>query len=291
LAKELRSNLLEDTLATIDPKRVFLIPSGGGTPAAASDGDPAGTVDCTCPGISAAGAIVLLGAAGESIAGWSLGYVQLKFIATDYARYRGNRDADGSLVFTKSNLILCRDTDETSPEIWYDPIAGGITPSSFFLLGFAIPMPRGTTVLPAGTRIPPSGEFPLASGFLDAPERHFDAVIFNTASGQNNFIHHLDVGLAFCTLLTARDPGGSIHFLKHFYWNVRWEALFQRDAMNIPQITRIVHFQLNIQHTVHSGTSSDPRFRGREADMTLPISNVVSGHPPRIRTARNWSLM
>jgi hypothetical protein len=266
-------------MATIDIRASTLLPHGGGTPTAASDGDPAGDVDCDTPRISAAGATVLTGTPGESLAGWALGFIQLKFIATDYARYRGTHDSHGSLVFTRSNQIVCRDTDEDHPEVWYDPIVGGIVGG------------RGTLELRADSVIPPSGQFAFAAGFWDKPHRSFDAVVPNTATHRDNFVYHTDVGLAFCTMLVARDPARHFHFLKHFYWNVRWEALWQRDAAGVPQMSRNIHMQLNIQHTVHFGLSNDSRFRGQETNMSLPISNDVSGRPPRIHPVRDWSQM
>jgi hypothetical protein len=222
--------------------------------------------------------VVLRGRAGESLAGWALGYIQLKFIATDYARYRGNTVAEGSVRVTRSNQILCRDTDEASPELWYDPITMGIVGT------------RGTRVLPAGTVLPASGEFTLTSGLWDAPGRSFDHAVRNTLTRTDNSLHHIDIGLQFCAMLTAREPGGRYHVLKHFYWNVRWEAHFQRDRAGVPQV-RIPadHFQLNIQRQVHSGVPNDARFRGRELDARLPISNTISRRPDRVHPARDWS--
>lgn len=264
-------------MAELDRRSATLTPHGGGTPTATPHPGTPGDVTCQCPGISATGSVVLRGTPGESLAGWALGYIQLKFIATDYARYRGAAMGDGSVRVTRSNQILCRDTDEASPELWYDPISWGIYGA------------RGTRVLPAGTVVPAGGEFTLTSGLGDAPRRSFDAQVANSVTHAQNFIHHLDVGLQFCSMLTAREPGGRYHVLKHFYWNVRWELHLTRDAAGLPAVQRVDHLQLNVQRTVHSGVPEDARFRGRELDMTLPISNTITRRPVRVHPVRDWS--
>jgi hypothetical protein len=266
-------------MARIDPAHTTLVPHGGGTPTVALNAAAPAGFDFRCPGITAAGSIRLLGAPGESVAGWTLGYVQLKYIGTNYARYRGATDRAGSMLVTGSNQIVCRDTDEASPAVWYDPIAWGIHAG------------RGTRQLPAGTVIPPSGFLDVVSGFGDAPRRHWPSVMTNpVAHGHpNNFLHHADIGLAFCTMLTARDPANNFHLLKHFYWNVRWELMFTHNAAGAVAAGRIVHLQLNIQHHVHSGPSNDRRFRGLELAMVIPISNTVSRRPNRIRAKGDWS--
>lgn len=266
-------------MAELDRGSASLSPTAGGLPTVVPVGGATGHIDCSCPGISAAGSVTLHGAPGESLAGWALGYLQLKFIATDYSRYRGNSTTLGSVRVTRSNQILCRDTDEASPELWYDPISWGIHGT------------RGTRVLPAGTVVPPGGgTYLLSAGFGDAPGRNFDSFVANSATRTNNFIHHVDIGLQFCTMLTARDPAGRYHVLKHFYWNVRWESHFRRDLAGAPQVVLPAdHLQLNIQRAVHSGVPNDRRFRGRELDATLPISNDVTRRPARLHPARDWS--
>jgi hypothetical protein len=70
----------------------------------------------------------LTGAAGENVANWILGFIQLKYIGSDHARYRGATDRDSSALISNSNQILCRDTNLASAEVWYDSLnAGGTT--------------------------------------------------------------------------------------------------------------------------------------------------------------------
>lgn len=221
----------------------------------------------------------LNGTPGESLAGWTLGYVQLKFIGTNYARYKGARDHDGSMYVTGNNQIVCRDTDEASPAVWYDPISWGIHGA------------RGTRVLAAGTTMPAAGFLDVTAGFDDAPQRSWPTVQVNTvAPGRpNNYLHHVDIALHFCTLLTARDPANNYYLLKHFYWNVRWELLFTRSAGGVIAPGHVIHQELNIQRTVHTGPSNDRRFHHMELAMVIPISNTVSRRPLRVRAVRDWS--
>ena len=271
-------------MAELDITTASLVPAGGGVPTATPSGGADGFVNFDTPAgrarsITAAGSVILRGREGEALGGWALGYIQLKFIATDYARYRGNTVAEGSTRVSRSNMILCRDSDEGTDELWYDPVGDGVVDG------------HGTTVVADGTPMPASGAYTLESAFGDSPGRSFDNVVRNTTTRVDNFLYHADIGLQFCTMLTVRNPAGHFRVLKHFYWNIRWEAHFQRDRLGVPQVRLPAdHFQLNIQRKVHSGVPDDPRFKGREFDNTLPISLTVSGRPERLTFARDWSL-
>jgi hypothetical protein len=266
-------------VATIDLAHTSLRPLGGGRPTVRLDATAPASFEFRCPGFIATGTMRLRGASGEALGGWTLGYVQLKFIGTNYARYQGARDRDGSILVTGSNQIVCRDTDEASPAVWYDPVSWGIHGA------------RGTRVLAAGTTIPASGFLDVVAGFGDAPHRSWPTVHSNTAipSRPDNFLHHVDIALHFCTVLTARDPANNFHLLKHFYWNVRWELMFTRSAAGVIAPGQVIHQELNIQRTVHSGASNDRRFQHRELAMIIPISNTVSRQPNRVHCSRDWS--
>ena len=172
------------------------------------------------PSIHAYASMRLTGTPGENVAGWTLGFIQLKYIATDYARYRGASDRNGSILITGNNRIVCRDTDDASTEVWYDSLnAGGATG------------PSGTNKLAAGTVIPPSGFLDVPAHLYDQPHRTWPSAAHNhgVAGNPSNFLHHVDIGLAFCTMLVARDPANRFHTLMHFYWNVRWAADVHRQ--------------------------------------------------------------
>lgn len=270
-----------DSLAVVLPflGRVAL---PGVPPSVTRDAGPWVGFDFNSPTIDAFGSLRLTGTPGESVAGWTLGFIQLKYIGTNYARYRGATDRAGSILITGSNQILCRDTDIGSAEVWYDSLNSGGTTG-----------PNGTNRLAAGTVIPPAGFLDVPAHLFDQPSRSWASVVRNTsvAGNPNNFLHHTDTGLAFCTMLVAQDPGNRFHMLMHFYWNIRWEQMFTVDGTGQVVPGRVVHLQHNIQRPAHTGNPMDTRFQGKEYDLTLPVSNTVSRRPPRVHPAPDWRHM
>jgi hypothetical protein len=107
-------------------------------------GPPAG-FNFNSPIIDADASMHLTGVEVESVANWTLGFIQLKYIGTNHARYRGATVREGSALVTHSNQILCRDTDIGSAEVWYDSLNAGGTTGPF-----------GTNKLAAGTVLPPT---------------------------------------------------------------------------------------------------------------------------------------
>jgi hypothetical protein len=241
-------------------------------------GPPVG-FDFRSPTIDANGSIRLRGTAGESVAGWTLGFIQLKYIGTDYARYRGTTDHNGSVWVTGSNRIVCRDTDDGSTEVWYDSMTSGGTTG-----------PNGTNRLPAGTVIPPVGFLDVPAHLYDRPRRKWPSIVKNTSVAGNptNFLYHADIGLAFCTMLVARDPGNKFHMLMHFYWNIRWEQMFAVDGSGKVVPGRTILREHNIQRPAHTGNPMDKRFHGKEYDLSLPVSNTVSRRPHHTHPAPDW---
>ena len=236
----------------------------------------------------------LRGRPGENVAGWTLGFVQLKYIGTNQSRYRGDTDRDGSILVTGSNQILCRDTDtpfdlhlpflDPQPlDVWYDSLLspGGTTG------------PNGTNKLATGTVIPASGFLDVRAHLYDAPWRRWSAWETNThATGQPiNFLQHVEIELLFCTILVAQEPNGTFHMLKHFFWNVLWEWLFTVDSngMVVPERSLKDHGKGHNIDRVLEGKPMHPRFSGKELDLSLPVSKVVTGRPHRFHPAPDWA--
>ncbi|HTK76766.1 MAG TPA: hypothetical protein VL371_15980 [Gemmataceae bacterium] len=240
--------------------------------------------DLNSPTIDAFASMRLKGTAGEDVSGWTLGFVQLKYIGTDHARYRGTTPKQGSILITSSNKTLCRDTDEPtggkSPEVWYDSFSfpGGTTG------------PNGTNRLAAGTVIPAAGVLDVPAHLHDQPGRLWASVEKNTAAAgfPNNFLRYAVGELLFCTMLVAQEPGGKFHILKHFYWNCIWEHTFKVDGSGNVVPDKAIRLQHNIQRPAHSGSPNDPKFNGKEFDVKLPVSLTVSNKPALKFPAADW---
>jgi len=268
-------------VATIDTGNVTLNVRVPGTEPTVTPypGPPIG-FSFNSPTIDANASMRLRGAAGESVANWTLGFIQLKYIGTNHARYRGATTAQGSALVSYSNKILCRDTDIGSVEIWYDSLNAGGTVG-----------PDGTNKVAAGTVLPPTKFLDVRAHLFDQPSRWWPSIHTNTlvAGHPDNFLHYAVVELLFCTMLVAQDPAGKYYMLKHFYWNVIWEHTFKRDGAGSVVLDRAIRLQQNVQHPVHSGNPWDTKFFRREYDTFLPISNTVSRAAPLIKEATDWS--
>lgn len=268
-------------MATIDTAHTTLRVRVPGTkPTITPDAGPPIGFAFGSPTIDADASIRLKGRAGEDVGGWTLGFIQLKYIGTNKACYRGATVRNGSVTVTHSNQIVCRDTDLGSNEIWYDSLHFGGTTG-----------PNGTNQLAAGTAIPAAGFLNVPAHLFDQPSRWWASVEPNPAAAgsPDNFLHWAVVELLFCTMLVAQEPGGKHHMLRHFYWNVIWEHTFKRNGAGNVVLDKMIRLQQNVQRGVHGGNPGDPKFRGKEYDLTLPISNTVSRRPPRKHRAADWS--
>jgi hypothetical protein len=110
-------------VATIDARSVTLavrVPSS--QPTVTPDPGPPVGFKFDSPTIDADASMRLTETTRESVANWTLGFIQLKYIGINHARYRGTTVRDGSALVSYSNQILCRDTDIGSTEVWYDSL-------------------------------------------------------------------------------------------------------------------------------------------------------------------------
>ncbi len=195
--------------------------------------------------MGASGEVRLRGDAGDSPAGWTLGFVQVQWIETNWVFYRGQQRDHGSLFLQRGRpparrTQACRDT-HLSPvnDIWYSPPDNGTT-SSFFQ--------------------------ELACSIYDKPVESCWLVERNSLANQDNYLSECQLGFAFCTVLVLRSPSGSFQQLAHFYWNVRWQARFRPSAFGqpVPQQWRITPnpgYRAGLSH-VFGGAVSDRRFAG-----------------------------
>jgi hypothetical protein len=259
-----------------------------------------GEAELVAPNFSIRAQVFLEGKSGESVAGWRFGFIQLKFVTTDWAHYRGPTKDDGDVFVALDRphvraKQLCRDTylpDEApytnGPPVFYDPDQTGAP-----LTGG-----RWVRILVAGTTIPDSGELELAVDFADSPGRSYPLRESNTlfTPPRDNFLREVQTEAAFITLFAAREPGpgagGAFHFLRHVYWNVRWQARFTRDAAGVIAVERSHEMELNVQRHSQTGVPNDWRFRPHITDTKLPVCNTVMrnafGDPKRKQYSRHW---
>lgn len=159
--------------------------------------------------ISFQGRCQLTGNAGDNPGGWTLGLIQLKWISTDWAEFRGQSNADGS-AFLQAALPPARPTQGCRDTI---------TPGAIFI--------DNNPGLDR-TVAPPGAPFPVAmsAAFSDAPSRVFPLTHRNR-SGKTTFLHEAQTEAHFCTVLSLRSPANVFTHLKCVYWNVHWQARFR----------------------------------------------------------------
>lgn len=147
---------------------------------------------------------------GDNPAGWILGLIQLQWIETNWGYYRGQTNADGSCFLQRARPPArpaqgCRDTlsdgaifVDSSPDL-------------------------DRTVAAAGAPFP----IRLTASFSDAPNDFYPLTRSNSLTGRVNFLHEVQLEFHFCTVLSLRNPAGAFQHLKHFLWNVHWQARFK----------------------------------------------------------------
>lgn len=263
-------------MARIMVKSTVLMPSVAGRPTITLNAQPPESWDCTAAPIQLDGSVGLEGKPGESVAGWTLGFVQLYYLGSVFARYRGASVADGSALVARGHHLLCRDAVTRSHEIWYDPLfAGGTTG------------PMGTNRLSQGTVLRDSGQLLVEARLWDRPQIPWPIIHPNKKTDKTTYLHYLNVEILFCTMLVAEAPGGHRQVLKHLYWNLIGEATFKRVGTAVA-LDRTIRLQQNVQ-LVHDGDPHDQRFSGRKFDTRLPIANHVVNSPARVVDATGWA--
>jgi hypothetical protein len=164
----------------------------------------------TCSsGIRLTGECKITGSAGDNPAGWTLGIIQLKFVDTDWACYRGQSNGDGSsfLQYSRPPALPkggCRDTLAVGG-IFIDNNPG-----------------LDRTVATAGAVLP----LKMSALLTDAPGRGFDLSRRNGLTTKTNYLREAQTELHFCTVLSLMSPGGVYQHLKSVYWNVHWQGRF-----------------------------------------------------------------
>ena len=264
-----------------------------------STGTNMGEAAMTGPWIKAVGTMTVRGTPGESVGFWRFGFIQLKFITDDWAHYRGETQAKGSVFFAIDRpparaQQLCRDTytigqgndfPVLGPIIFYDGDQQMISTTVGRVAGF----------LAADAKIPATGSIIVNVLFSDSPSRAYDLIQLNEKfiPAQRNYLYSLQTGAAFCTMFALqKGPGQPIEVLKTFQWNVRWRAHFRTTGGVVQQAPPKAGDVLDMNVSqVFDGPPIDPRFRQFATDKTLPVCNDLMqkayANPVR-KTSTRW---
>lgn len=191
--------------------------------------------------VFADGQVTFRGGADDRMDGWTIGFIQVECIETNWAHYRGKFNKDGSLFVQRgapAGWQVCQDTHNIG-DIWYGSISD-------------VEQAR-----PIGSSFPVT----VRQDFIDGPNDHYPLVKTNPLTRRDNFLHEVKLEFDFCTAFSAQDPTGVFHHLLHFYWGVHWQARFApTDFSNARSLWKVI-------------MDPQPRANG------LYISEVFSGMP------------
>jgi hypothetical protein len=235
----------------------------------------------TCSAIGIQGQCQITGAPGDSPAGWTLGLIQLKWIDTDWAYYRGQSNNDGSSFLQMARppaltIRGCRDTIAV----------GGIFVDNN--PGF------DRTVAAAGAPFP----IAMSAAFGDAPGRGFPLTRVNGMTGKTNFLHDAQTEIHFCTVLSLQSPAGVFQHLRCVYWNVHWQGSFMPTNFgNIASpwtVTRTGGALGNSSHVSPSisGGPAEPKFTTIITAAGAPNCNAfmrAAFLSPNVKESAVWS--
>jgi hypothetical protein len=298
-------------MAEVTPNDVVLMPWKDTQPGfqIVPPGDPrlpaaaqvSGALMAKFPNIRALATVIVRGTPGDDLSLWRFGFIQLSFIHHDWAQYRGQTMADGSVFVARDRPPamrnnICRDSVAESglsgalerfpfvgPVIFYD----SEMPMTSSLNG------RMTGFMPVGTKVPVGGKLLFTVMFGDSPSpRWWGLNRINRTAQKVNDIYSLQYGHAFATMFAMqKGPGKPIDILKSFQWNVRWRAHFQGNTFNVTAAPRSGDLlDMNISHVVR-GQPNDHRFQSRIFDITLPNCNNQireASNKPVIRESARW---
>jgi hypothetical protein len=239
--------------------------------------------------VSCRGQVTFSGDPGDTLDGWKVGFIQTKWITTDWAYYRGEKNADGSLFVQRARAPArviqgCRDTEGegTANQIWaeMDPVA---TPADVFPEGGN----RRITVT--------TGEF------SDSPRNFSKVVIENPLRKKPNYLRERQIEAHYCTVLSVQDPARKFHHMVSVYWNAHWQARFlpgdftdlTKDWLVTPVNDIPSANGIHASHQIQ-GTPTDPKVT---PFLTAPIAggtncNDLSKKSVRdqiVRPARTWA--
>ncbi len=167
------------------------------------------TFRCSSP-LRLTGECQIKGESDDDPAGVTLGMIQLQWVETSWAIYRGQNNTDGSCFLQRARpparpVQGCRDT-RSSDEIFFNG------PGSNFSVAAA------------------NQPFPvmMTTNFEDSPSSSFPLKRVNSQTGNINYLSEAQLEFHFCTVLSLQIPNIETYLhLKHLLWNLRWQARFK----------------------------------------------------------------
>lgn len=254
-----------------------------------------GDVSFESTGLGLSGTVTLQGSATDSPADWAAGFIQLQFVETNWAYYRGQVNNDGCALIQVGrsparHRQACRDTlDFPHPQPVNDIFYG---PPGVSLVGGANLKFQDSVN---------AGSFPIAlrPRHIDYPSERKRLIRTNSKTGKPNYLQATQLEFHFCALLAVRDPAGRFHILQHLYWNVRWQATFQaRPSTPVPNSPVVWSTPQVVAagtgatvSAVYNGNSLDPRFSTLATTLQMGNCNAVASTAeanPIIRESNLW---
>lgn len=228
----------------------------------------------TCDFFEVVADVDFTGGAHETGAGYRLGYTQLQWIETNRATYSGLAKTDGWSEVKRDRpparlAQACRDVMLSNDPFSYPagskPL-NGYTPHHFLNVDLA-----GVSGFPKSVQV----------SHADSPSDRYPLQRLNVRTGKSNFLDWVQMEFHFCTVLMVKRQDGSYHQLKHFYWNVHWNANFVATAA-FGGIGATVRFVPSAHKNVMNfgpfieGAVSDVRFAALVSAPSVTTCNVVA---------------
>jgi hypothetical protein len=234
----------------------------------------------------------ITGGSGDKPAGWTLGFIQLQWIETNWGYYQGEKDVDGS-------VLVRRDRPPARPaQGCRDTLADG---------GILFDNKPGLDRAVAGAGTP----FPInmTATFSDGPNDSYALTRVNSRTKKTNFLREVQLEFHFCTILALMDPDAgarvralldlenAFQYLKHVFWNVHWQAKFLPTKFadvtapwTITPSGGALGNAANASRTFDGGPT-DPKFLGISAALLAPNCLVVekkARNAPNLTESLKW---
>lgn len=137
----------------------------------------------------------------------------------------------------------------------------------------------------------------MTAHFRDAPSEAYTLIRRNGLTGKINFLREVQLEFHFCTTLSLMDPAGRFQHLKHFLWNVHWQATFLPSNFgNIAMPWQVIRSSGALDNSAHvsriyDGGPTGTKFSSIITAAAAPNCNAVANAEattPNVRESRKW---